>query len=35
MKKYADVAGTLRAAAQSFASEVTGGTYPAQEHAYR
>jgi len=35
VKKYADVAGTLRQAAQSFASEVVGGEFPDQEHSYR
>jgi 3-methyl-2-oxobutanoate hydroxymethyltransferase len=35
VKKYADLAGTLRQAAQSFASEVVGGTFPDEEHAYR
>ena len=35
VKKYADVAGTLRAAAQSFASEVVGGQFPTEEYAYR
>jgi 3-methyl-2-oxobutanoate hydroxymethyltransferase len=35
VKRYADVAGTLRQAAQSFASEVVGGEFPTQEHSYR
>jgi len=35
VKKYADVAGTLRQAAQSFASEVAGGDFPDPEHSYR
>ncbi len=35
VKKYADVAGLLRTAAQSFASEVVGGEFPTQQHAYR
>ena len=35
VKKYADVAGTLRTAAQSFASEVVGGQFPTEEYAYR
>jgi 3-methyl-2-oxobutanoate hydroxymethyltransferase len=35
VKKYADVAGTLRAAAQAFASEVVGGEFPTEEYAYR
>jgi 3-methyl-2-oxobutanoate hydroxymethyltransferase len=34
VKKYADVAGTLRQAAQSFASEVAGGEFPTQEYSY-
>jgi 3-methyl-2-oxobutanoate hydroxymethyltransferase len=35
VKKYADVAGSLRSAAQSFADEVAGGQFPGPEHAYR
>jgi len=35
VKKYADVAGDLRSAAQSFADEVAGGQFPGPEHAYR
>jgi len=35
VKKYADVAGTLRQAAQSFASEVVAGEFPTQEYSYR
>jgi 3-methyl-2-oxobutanoate hydroxymethyltransferase len=34
-KRYADVAGTLRQAAQSFADEVIGGAYPTAEYSYR
>ena len=35
VKRYADVAGVLGRAAQSFADEVTGGTFPAEENSYR
>jgi len=35
VKKYADVAGSLRSAAQAFAGEVAGGQFPGPEHAYR
>ncbi len=35
VKKYADVAGTLRQAAQSFASEVVAGAFPTEEYSYR
>jgi 3-methyl-2-oxobutanoate hydroxymethyltransferase len=35
VKKYADVAGTLRRAAQSFASEVVAGSFPTEEYSYR
>jgi 3-methyl-2-oxobutanoate hydroxymethyltransferase len=34
-KRYADAAGLLRRAAQDFATEVTGGTYPTPEYSYR
>ena len=34
-KRYADAAGLLRSAAQAFASEVAGGTYPSAEYSYR
>jgi 3-methyl-2-oxobutanoate hydroxymethyltransferase len=34
-KRYADVAGLLRQAAQSFATEVTTGAYPTPEYSYR
>jgi 3-methyl-2-oxobutanoate hydroxymethyltransferase len=35
VKKYADVAGVLGQAAQSFARDVVGGQFPAPEHSYR
>src|SRR5262245_2974011 len=35
VKRYADVAGVLRDAAQAFGAEVTGGTFPDAEHSYR
>jgi 3-methyl-2-oxobutanoate hydroxymethyltransferase len=35
VKRYADVAGVLRQAAQSFASEVVAGSFPTQEYSYR
>jgi 3-methyl-2-oxobutanoate hydroxymethyltransferase len=35
VKKYADVAGVLGQAAQSFARDVMGGQFPAPEHSYR
>jgi 3-methyl-2-oxobutanoate hydroxymethyltransferase len=35
VKRYADVAGVLRQAAQSFAADVTSGSFPTQEHSYR
>ncbi len=34
-KRYADLAGILGAAAQEFAAEVAGGTFPAQEYSYK
>ena len=34
VKKYADVAGVLRAAAQSYAEDVMSGVFPAQQHTY-
>ena len=34
VKKYADLRGTLTEAAQAFATEVSGRTYPGEEHAY-
>jgi 3-methyl-2-oxobutanoate hydroxymethyltransferase len=35
VKRYADVAGVLRDAAQSFAAEVVAGSFPTEEYAYR
>jgi 3-methyl-2-oxobutanoate hydroxymethyltransferase len=35
VKRYADVAGVLGRAAQSFAEEVTGGQFPTEEYSYR
>jgi 3-methyl-2-oxobutanoate hydroxymethyltransferase len=35
VKKYANIAGSLRQAAQSFASEVVAGDFPDAEHSYR
>ncbi|MGI5227107.1 3-methyl-2-oxobutanoate hydroxymethyltransferase [Actinoallomurus iriomotensis] len=35
VKKYADVAGVLRSAAQEYAEEVVSGVFPAPEHSYR
>jgi 3-methyl-2-oxobutanoate hydroxymethyltransferase len=35
VKRYADVAGTLRQAARSFASEVAAGEFPTEEYSYR
>jgi 3-methyl-2-oxobutanoate hydroxymethyltransferase len=35
VKRYADVAGVLRGAVQSFADEVVAGTFPDEEHSYR
>jgi 3-methyl-2-oxobutanoate hydroxymethyltransferase len=35
VKRYADVAGALRDAAQSFAADVTGGAFPDAEHSYK
>ncbi len=35
VKKYADIGGVLREAAQSFAADVESGSFPAPEHAYR
>jgi 3-methyl-2-oxobutanoate hydroxymethyltransferase len=35
VKKYADVAGVLRDAAQAFAADVAGGTFPTEEYSYR
>jgi 3-methyl-2-oxobutanoate hydroxymethyltransferase len=35
VKRYADVAGVLRDAAQAFAADVAGGTFPTEEYSYR
>ncbi len=35
VKHYADVAGTLRAAAQAFAADVVAGSFPTEEFSYR
>ena len=35
VKRYADVAGLLRDAAESFAAEVVGGSFPTPEYSYR
>jgi 3-methyl-2-oxobutanoate hydroxymethyltransferase len=35
VKKYADVGGILRHAAQSFAADVVGGSFPTDEYSYR
>ena len=35
VKQYADVAGALRSAAQSFAQDVGSGAFPTEEYAYR
>jgi 3-methyl-2-oxobutanoate hydroxymethyltransferase len=35
VKKYADMAGMLRDAAQAFATDVAGGTFPTEEYTYR
>ncbi len=35
VRKYADVAGILGAAARSFAQDVAGGQFPGPEHSYR
>ncbi len=35
VKRYADVAGVLRQAAQSFAADVTSGSFPTPEYSYR
>jgi 3-methyl-2-oxobutanoate hydroxymethyltransferase len=35
VKRYGDVAGVLRDAAQAFAAEVTSGSFPDAEHSYR
>jgi len=35
VKKYADLAAVLSEAATAFADDVTGGTFPDEEHSYR
>ncbi len=35
VKRYADMAGVLSRAVQSFADEVVGGRFPAEENSYR
>src|SRR5436309_11033046 len=35
VKQYADLAGTLRAAATAYAEDVISGAFPAEEHSYR
>jgi 3-methyl-2-oxobutanoate hydroxymethyltransferase len=35
VKRYADLAGTLRAAATAYARDVTSGAFPAEEYSYR
>ncbi len=35
VKKFADVASVLRDAAQAFATDVAGGTFPTEEYSYR
>jgi 3-methyl-2-oxobutanoate hydroxymethyltransferase len=35
VKRYADVAGVLRTAAESFAAEVVSGSFPSAEYSYR
>ncbi len=35
VKQYADLAGTLRAAATAYAQDVTSGAFPAEEYSYR
>jgi 3-methyl-2-oxobutanoate hydroxymethyltransferase len=35
VKRYADLAGTLRAAATAYAEDVTSGAFPAEEFSYR
>jgi 3-methyl-2-oxobutanoate hydroxymethyltransferase len=34
VKRYADIGGTLRSAAQSFAAEVADGSFPTEEYSY-
>jgi 3-methyl-2-oxobutanoate hydroxymethyltransferase len=35
VKRYADIAGVLRGAAEAFAAEVVGGSFPTPEYSYR
>jgi 3-methyl-2-oxobutanoate hydroxymethyltransferase len=35
VKKYADLAGTLRAAATEYAKDVVSGAFPSEEYSYR
>jgi 3-methyl-2-oxobutanoate hydroxymethyltransferase len=35
VKRYADVAGVLRGAAQAFAADVASGSFPDEQHSYR
>jgi 3-methyl-2-oxobutanoate hydroxymethyltransferase len=35
VKRYADIAGVLRGAAQAFAADVAGGAFPTPEYSYR
>ncbi len=35
VKRYADLAGTLRAAATAYAQDVTSGAFPSEEYSYR
>jgi 3-methyl-2-oxobutanoate hydroxymethyltransferase len=35
VKRYADIAGVLRGAAQAFAADVVGGAFPTPEYSYR
>ncbi len=35
VKRYADIGGVLRDAAQAFAADVTGGSFPTPEYSYR
>jgi 3-methyl-2-oxobutanoate hydroxymethyltransferase len=34
VKKYADLAGTLRAAASEYAQDVISGAFPSEEYSY-
>jgi 3-methyl-2-oxobutanoate hydroxymethyltransferase len=35
VRRYADMAGVLRDAAESFAADVVGGAFPTPEYSYR